>query len=253
MNTKKVFLSILVFAVTLGGCGSHHQLTQPRASLAHGGFLQDRAQVERLERSVTDGDIARLLDADVRAKLPTKLAVAKVGCGYRAACVAPIGAEELNEWEQIIARHQRLFGVQPVSPTLLLAAPDPDEITLRDLREAAARTQCELLLVYTEEMAAVENYNDAAALYWTFVGLWLVPGNVLEQKTAMQAILVDCRTGMVLGTATGDAHGKKTTPAAYAGIARDRLSQDVPRDARKDLADGVDRLLGEMLARADSR
>ena len=102
---------------------------------------------------------------------------------------------------------------------------------------------CELLLVYLQSDSTVDNFNEAAALYWTFVGLWLVPGNVVEQKTVAQALLVDCRTGAILGTATGGCHLKRICPAALKQIQKDKLAQRTPRKALTNLQTDCKRLL----------
>jgi len=106
---------------------------------------------------------------------------------------------------------------------------------------------CELLLVYMRGDSSVENYNDAAVLYWTLVGLWLVPGHTLEHKTVMQAMLVDCRTGMILGTATGSAYEKRNCTAAAIDIHRAKLASAVPAAAMTDLHDGVRDLLRDVV------
>ena len=56
-----------------------------------------------------------------------------------------------------------------------------------------------------------------------------MPGSVYEHQTVMQAILVDCRTGAILGTATGDSHLKENYAAAYEDITVGRLSQQGPQ------------------------
>ena len=123
------------------------------------------------------------------------------------------------------------MGVHPVSQLVTGEAP----ANLRELRTAAARMNCELLLVYLQSDTAVDNLNDAAALYWTFVGLWLVPGNVYEHRTLMQAIVVDCRTGAILGTATGDCRLERLSPAAFGDVQRDKLAAQAPERALADL------------------
>ena len=121
---------------------------------------------------------------------------------------------------------------------------------LRSLRVAAAKMRCELLLVYVQGDSEVDNYNDLAALYWTFVGLWLVPGNDLEHRTVMQALVVDCRTGAILGTATGDTHLKRIAPVALSRIPKDQMAAEAPRQTLADLQAACKRLLAEIVQRA---
>ncbi|MHC4789552.1 MAG: hypothetical protein ACYS8K_10175, partial [Planctomycetota bacterium] len=82
------------------------------------------------------------------------------------------------------------------------------------------------------------------------IGLWTVPGNVLEHKTVMQAILVDSRTGVILGTATGDAHLKRRYPAAFEDQRRADLQAEAPAAALADLQTGVRRLTKQVVETA---
>ena len=124
---------------------------------------------------------------------------------------------------------------------------------MHSLRPAAARMGCELLLVYLQADSSVDNYNDAAALYWTLIGLWLVPGNVYEHRTVMQGVLMDCRTGMILGTVTGDCHREKAYAAAYQTIAVDQLSSETPAGALADMQKGFAPLIRSVADRAAVR
>jgi len=246
-------LALLLAAAVLGGCATHHTLREPR-SVLEARLVTDPKEVSRLEKALTDKDLAALLDADIRAKLPTKLAVACVsdpwwGCWRRGGPAWPQGAEELVAWESVIQGVPALVGVQPVSPVLQ----GDGRAGLHDLRSAAARLGCELLLVCLVSHSAVDNYNDAAALYWTFVGLWLVPGNVYEHRTLMQAILVDTRTGAVLGTAGGDAHRRAACAAAYGDIQRTKLAEEAGRKAADSFRQACRNMLRDVVAAAQRR
>ena len=230
-NSTAILLALA--AAALGGCASAHELAQP-LGIARSGLINDPKLVSSLEKSMTDKDIARMLDVDVRAKLPTAVAVARLESqcrGYQPH-LATVDAEELNAWQKAFAEVEHIQGVHPISP---LTHAQPDRPTLHSLRVAAARLNCELLLVYLQADSSVDNFNDAAALYWTFIGLWLVPGSVYEHRTVMQAVLVDCRTGMILGTATGDSHQKQSYAAAYEKITKGKLSTRAPAEAMADL------------------
>jgi hypothetical protein len=234
-------------------------MSEPR-SLLGSGLIDDPVQAKRLEAKLTDKDIADLLDADIRAKLPTKLAIAAVTefygswhQGYRydaVECGGPgtINAEELQRWENLVGGVPRIEGVQPISPLSM----GGDKVTLHGLRTAAARMNCELLLVYYVSSSAVDNYNDAAALYWTFVGLWLAPGNTYEHRTVIQGIIVDCRTGAILGTATGDSHLTGICPAAYGEVQRAKLAKESFEKAKDDFLKGCKPVLKAIVARAEA-
>jgi rhombotail lipoprotein len=109
---------------------------------------------------------------------------------------------------------------------------------------------CELLLVYLQGDSSVDNYNDGAILYWTLVGLWLVPGNTYEHLCVMQAILVDCRTGAVLGTATGEGRLSRLHAAAYQDITRGQLQREAPRKALADVQKSFAKTLADVVQAA---
>ena len=244
---QRMICVLLVTAAMLGGCATHEAMA-PLAGLAGLGLFRDARQAGRLERSLTDGQIATLLDADVRAKLPAAIAIARLQshCGGYQPYLATIDAKEMQAWEKCLEGQSLITGVHPISRLAL----GSDRVSMRALRQAAARQQCELLLVYLQADAQLDNFNEAAALYWSFVGLWLVPGNVIEHKTVMQAALVDCRTGVILGTATGDNHLKRICPAALKQIAEDGLARRAPEKALADLQTGCKRLLKNVVETA---
>jgi|GEM_PF-1953307 len=252
---KQAMMLLLLLTAAAGGCTSHFALVDPKVSWARSGLVEDEEQLSQLEKSMTDEDIAKLLEVDVRAKLPTSIAVAKLDdhCGYYQPRLARIDGAELQQWEQIAAKHEAIRGVQPISNLAFGDSLEEPKLTLHSLRVAAARMGCELLLVYMQGDSTVDNFNDAAPLYWSIVGLWLVPGNTLEHKTVIQAALVDCRTGMILGTATGDAHEKRLSAAMYTSIQEAKLAEAVPAAALADLQDGVRPLLSKVVARAAER
>jgi len=241
---RNLFLLVALVAMA-AGCASNYQMANP-VRLSRSGLMDDPVQAAAIEKSMTDEEIGRLLDARIQPKLPTSLAVADVSSvGWRAG-LRPLSAVELAEWQKVVAGLPPITGIQPV-PAIVAGGAG---LKLRDLRVAAARVNCELLLVYLESSSAIDNYNEAAALYWTFVGLWLVPGNVYEHRTVMQAVLVDCRTGAILGTATGDCHLKEACPAAYGRVKEEQLAQEAPRRALADLQKGCKALLRQVVAAA---
>jgi len=246
---KRLALTLLpILAAAIGGCASHHALVAPVADMLRAGVVNDPKQVSRLEKAMTDRDIANLLDAGVRAKLPSALAVAKLKshCSGYQPYVDRLDAHELAAWQDSIEGQPLLRGIQPVSA---LAHPDAKP-TLHSLRVAAAKMGCELLLVYLQSDSTVANLNDAAVLYWTIFGLWTVPGSELEHRTVLQAVLVDSRTGVILGTATGDAHRQRAFPAAFEDQRRAELARTTPAAAMEDLQTGTRRLMKQVIETA---
>jgi len=244
-------LPVLLLAAAAHGCASHHALPAVEANLQRSGVIADPRQAARLARSMTNGEIAALLDVDVRARLPSAVAVAALTsrCAGFQPVLKPLSAEELAGWAEAVKAHRDVPGVLPITR---LVHRD-DRPTLHSLRTAAARLNCELLLVYLQADSEVDNYNAAAALYWTLVGLWLVPGNVYEHQTVMQAILVDCRTGMILGTAAGDSRRKRLYPLAFKRIQRDRLYGRTAAEALSELQKSFGLLVGRVAAAAAAK
>lgn len=242
MKTFLMFLFLVLF-LAISGCESHNKMSGP-VTFVGSGLINDPQQVTLLEKSMTDADIVALLEAGVKAKLPTRLAVAGLE-SYRYS-VKTIDADELAQWEKTLTGNTLIVGIQPVSSLVI----GGERANLHALRVAAARMGCELLLVYLQSDNYIDNYNSAAALYWTFVGLWLVPGNVYEHRTVVQAVLVDSRTGAILGTATGDCHLKRPCPAAYGDAMRDKLAKEAQPKAMADLQNGCGQLFRNIEAAA---
>lgn len=237
---------VLLLAGMLTGCASYAAVPGMHNPLAEANLTRDPQQLRAIERSLTDDEIAKLLDADIRARIPTSLAVAKIESqcrGYQPMLVNP-PAEEMECWQKAAAG---LRGIESVLPVSTLAL-ETDRPTLHALRQAAARQGCELLLVYIQVDGEVSNYNDAAVLYWTFAGLWLVPGHSVEHKTVMQGLLLDCRTGMILGTASGDCHLKGIATAAAEKIKREELARQAPPQALADLQKATSAMLTRVVA-----
>jgi hypothetical protein len=240
MKTNLIRILLPVLAALLAGCESAKPMSPINASLARYDLVSPE-QAKAIEQSLTDKDIANLLSVDIKAKLPTNLAVARLGSDYRYN-LAVMPADEVAGWEKALAGLKSIRSVRAVTPLIHRQ----DRPTLQTLRSAAAQMNCELLLVYVEDSGSVDNYTDAAALYWTLVGLWVAPGNVYQHKTVLQAALVDCRTGVILATAGGQCEMKTVYAAAYKDIAHDKLDSQTPAKALEELRKNA----GQAIARA---
>lgn len=181
---------------------------------------------------------ANLPEAAPRQKLEPVVALAMLTTGDKPR-VRLVGAEQLAQWDKAAQGCAGITGFRPISPMLL----GDKRLTLNDLRSAAEMMRCERLMVVAEGRSEADNFNHAAALYWTFVGLWLVPGNVVEHRAVMQAMLVDVPTGAVLGVATGESRAKQVAVAAFKQITEDKLRQRTSQRARARLMADVAKLL----------
>jgi len=240
--TKLATCTILATALSaLGGCATHVPLGTTEARLGQFAPISGPDRREKLEQALTDQDIAALLDVNVQAKWPTGIAIARLAASGpgRPAMLAEIDATEMAGWEKTVADHPNVKSVNPVTPLSHTA----EHVTLRSLRVAAAQMNCEVLLVYLQADSAVTNRNDASVLYWTVAGLWLVPGHEVEHKTVLQAALIDCRTGMMLGTATGDSHIQRLCPWMFTDNRRNQLARQAPLEAVTELQTNTTKLL----------
>jgi len=241
-TTKWAAWTVLMTAfVTLGGCGTHVPLGTAETRLNQIASISGPDRREKLEQALTDQNIAALLDVKVQAKWPTGIAIARLatnGPGTPAR-LAEIDAAEMAGWEATTADHPNVRGVNPVTPLSHTA----QHVTLRSLRVAAAQMNCEVLLVYLQADSAVTNRNDASILYWTVLGLWIVPGHEVEHKTVLQAALIDCRTGMMLGTATGDSHLQRLCPVMFTDNRQHQLAKEAPLEAVTELQTQTAKLL----------
>jgi len=238
-------LPLILLTATVAGCATHRQMGEP-VRLSRTRVIEDRSQAAAVDKAMTDAPAGKLLDAKEPVRLPTCLAVADLGMVGRRAGLRPLGAEEVAEWQKAVAGLATITGVQPIPSVIARGS----GLKLYDLRVAAGQHGCELLLVYLQSDSEIDNYNNAALLYWTFVGLWLAPGNTFEHRTVMQAVLVHTRTGTVLGAATGDCHLKEACAAANARAMEQKLAQEAPRRAQADLQKGCQALLKQLVAAA---
>ena len=240
------FACAFLAVMATGGCTTYQGLVSPRTRLAFVLGQDGPDRQEKLREAATDTEIANLLDVDAQPRLPSRLAVARLDAtaAYDSPILAEIDAAEISGWDAIIDDQDKITGVSPISA---LAHPQ-GPVTLRSLRMAAARMDCELLLAYIQADSSVDNRNDASVLYWTIIGLWLSPGNSLEHKTVMQAVIIDCRTGMILGTATGDSHLKRICPLALADNRRAQMALEAPKNALASLQSNTAAMIKQVLA-----
>jgi hypothetical protein len=241
-------IAMIVLICVASGCATKNSMESPRLYLGGAASAEQVDKSKAIEQALTDKDLAMMLDARVTAKLPTNLAVARVCASGPSLYLQGVDASEAKGWESTVAGIEGIRSVRVVSH---LSEPKAIE-SMRGLRAAAARMNCELLLVYATSESAVDNMTDAAALYWTVVGLWLVPGNVHERKTVAQAVLIDCRTGMILGTASGEHHARTSYAAAYREIAHDKLQTVTTPKALESLRANAGKMMRQVLAEADS-
>jgi hypothetical protein len=234
-NSPCVLCSLLL--VWACGCASQYkEVVRPVAQ-----FSSLSPELEHL----TDAAIETYLKANVTARFPTVLAVAKLHAprwqeGFQADYLR---GSEAEGWQQFSSLRddsgERIISqVQLVSPMLCGGKP-----TLKSLRDAAALLQAPVLLVYLQVDDAREGQNPAAMAYWTIVGLFTVPGHTVGRFSLCQALLIDTQSGFILATAQGEARQEEQVLPGAVAIARDRLEATVPPRAVADLQRNVRELV----------
>jgi len=234
----------------MAGCATSGKMSEVSTRNA-ASWLMSPEQAKQLERKITDQDIANVLDAHVKPKLPTAIAIARLD-SERGDQLTPLGHSEVKGWERAMAGQSQILGIRTVT-TLAdedsrMSSHSMQVMSLHSLRASAAGMGCELSLVYIVAHGEVDNFNDAALLYWTIVGLFTVPGSEFEHKTVMQAVLVDCRTGVILGTANGDGRAKQAYVPAAGDIVKDRLRAATPQQALNDLQKNTAIMVNQVIA-----
>jgi hypothetical protein len=229
---------LVAIAAGLPGCVTYRPVVKPIPRLS-----ELSPELENL----TDDRIETYLKADVRPSFPCALAVAKLesapgGYGTRDGRHAPqvemLRGNEANGWRGLASmpegKGSLITQVQLVSP--LLCGENP---SLKSLRDAGALLHAPLLLVYMQDDNSQQGYNDAAMAYWTFVGLFCVPGNTVGHYTVCQAVLIDTRSGFVLATAEGESKDEENVLPGAVEIAAERVSRESRAQAVRELQQHV--------------
>jgi hypothetical protein len=135
--------------------------------------------------------------AFVRVQAPsyTNYRIQQVGGAHGSGRFSVITTREVEEEGQIarVTRLPQVAGVTSVNRLLLPQRLDSD----KELREAAARLQADLLFVYTFDTAFFE--TDLAKPL-TVISLGLFPSRKIYVTTTVSALLMDTRTGYVYST-----------------------------------------------------
>ncbi len=240
---------LLPASLLLAGCAQPYKgIVKPVTALS-----QLSPELENLSSSAIDA----YLKGDVRPVFPCSLAIAKLQTprtwsGYasseKAVLVVP-GGDEAAAWRKLA--DPAPDAASPIDQVHfisgLLAQANP---SLKGLRDAAAMVRAPLLLVYLQADTFDSGYNDAAMAYWTFIGLFVVPGNRVGHYTACQAVLVDTRSGMVVATADGEAKREENVLPGAVDIAEDRVEREAQAEAVKALQENVRQVLLELSRRS---
>ena len=213
--------------------------------------------------NLTDGKIETYLKADARPVFPTVLAVAKAAPGsgryihrYRGdAAGSPLGlevlgGEEADGWRKFDSLKTDAGGPLVSQVQFISGMLTGETVTLKSLRDAAALLHAPILVAYIQVDSHDEGLNPAGMAYWTFVGLFTVPGNTVGHCTVCQALLVDTRSGFVLATAEGESLREENCLPGAVDIAGPRVEKEARAEAVRKLQGAVQHSLKGLAARS---
>lgn len=159
---------------------------------------------EPLQESLFKGDQAVLSNSDIDRILTARIAlddrhrVAVLRLNPRSAWsqdVADVEAQNSERFLKTLRSAPQLTEVR-FMPTLLI----PDKRTIPYLREAAARFQADLLLIYSTRIQVFRHDR-------------LIGADEVHAEAALESVLLDVRTGIVIHTAqTGEGISARKTP-----------------------------------------
>jgi len=194
MKTKYLFLAFFMIAVLSSCAGT--VLTEPQvgARAADGALLAALAETPE-QKSLFSSDSAILSDDEImrilahRLLLPkqSKIGILSLGRSYWSGWSDELARTGSEVQSTLVAKLKSCSSVFDASylPNLLI----PEKRTVGHFREAAARYQVDLLLIYQASCSTYEKYR------------FLSPDK-LKSYCTVEAVLLDTRTGIVPFTAT---------------------------------------------------
>ncbi len=248
-------VACLLVAALAGGCAeSYKGVVKPVPRLS--------ALSPELE-NLTDGKIETYLKADARPVFPTVLAVAKATPGsgrdahrYRgdsagsSLVLEVLSGEEAKGWRDFDSLKTNAGGPLVSQVQFVSGMLTGETVTLKSLRDAAALLHAPILVAYIQVDSHEEGLNPAGMAYWTFVGLFTVPGNTVGHCTVCQALLVDTRSGFVLATAEGESLREENCLPGAVDIAGARVEKEARAEAVRRLQGAVRHSLNGVAARS---
>ena len=193
MKTKYFFLAFSVIAV-LSSCAGTAVTEQQPGAYSSDAVLALRAESPEQKSLfpsdsalLSDDDIKRILDHRLLLQRQNKIGILSLGGSYWHGWSDDLARAGSDVQSKLVAKLKSCPGVFDASylPALLI----PEKGTVGNFREAAARYQVDLLLIYQPSCRTYEKYR------------FLSPDKVKSYCT-VEAVLLDTRSGIVPFTAT---------------------------------------------------
>jgi hypothetical protein len=235
--------SLALFLVLLSACAATTRTASP-ASAAYEPSATAPTSPPPLDRSLfgprgssslSEADIARILDAPIELKLPARVGVAALAEPFEPRAPARVGAG----LAATRALGEALEGTKLVSVATDVATSLPAGSGVEGLRELAARYRTPYLVLYSERFEDRSHGNGWSALWITVVGGLLTPSRTLKAEGVLEASLLDVRTGTILFTVQEPAAFESTHLPIGAGAAFDDELRKAANAATGRLAERV--------------
>ena len=190
MTTRNIRISIILISVLLMISGCAKRMVAPPSSAYSGIAAEDS---DTLRHSLFKGDLAVLSNEEIDTILNGKVSLLNsnrlvvLGLTSRNILWSPIIADiDSQNSERLLQelRSSPKFNTVRYLPSLLI----PEKQTVPYLREAAARFQADLLLVYTAQIETFRKYR-------------VFGDDEVRARCIAESLLMDVRTGIVMHSA----------------------------------------------------
>lgn len=234
IGERTVYVCVAIMLASLCGCSSYAVpgrgadvglLAAPAGDpggAPSGGPEAPGTDVAIVRREPTASFPARV--AVVRIQEPGYETMTTTGVGGGQYSVVTLRDIERDEDFERLARLPYLAQISPVNKLLLPTEYESDQ----ELRQAAARLQADMLLVYTVDTTFLDRSKSTLL---SVVSLGLGPTIDLRVITTVSALVMDVRTGYLYGTIEETARVQKTTAALSTREACDQVRLTTERQA----------------------
>ena len=244
--------SVLMVAVLLvAGCTSSYVTPGRGADMARVGAGQT------VREASTDGVIRQAFEKKPLANFPTGIAVVRVqepgyssptNKGWGQGAYSIVTTRDIEKDEQIdrLTKMPMVSGIAPINRLLLPQQLQSD----LELRQAAAKLQADMLLVYTID---TQFTTEDKAVPLSVVTLGLAPNQQVRLTTTASAVLMDTRNGFIYGLCEATDAQNRMTSGWQSDVATDETRRATETAAFGKLVGEVEKTWGGVVARYGSQ
>lgn len=245
MNRSFLLLVMIGCVASLMGCASHYIPPGAKADLQ---VFAPASIQEGFAAKATAPFPASIAFVRVQGPSYTNYQLRHSGGAYGSGRYAIVTTRELGEEALLdgVAKLPQVSGVTGVNRMLLPAELQGD----REIREAAARLQADLVFIYTFDTAFFE--GDLARPL-TILTLGLSPTRKVQVATTVSALLLDTRTGYVYSTYEATKSSNALSTSWGTGDTADEERRNNERAAFEQLIEEFSRAWPKLLQRFDKQ